>query len=146
MKKKYFKFYFYYIPLILFLNKILLAEPIIVLEYGANKNTVEINNDNNFVKDENYSVVHKVKRTETLSTIMEKYYGNSNLNLMFIQSAIVHKNKNVFVRSNPNFMFAGKNLYLPSINEIKNLVYKKQVHSKPNYDKSQNTNIYFFGN
>ena len=77
---------------------------------------------------------------------MEKYYGNSELNLRFIQAAIVHKNKNVFVRSNPNFMFAGKKLYLPSINEIKNLVYKRTENKRKKVVDTKNADIYFFGN
>ena len=53
-------------------------------------------------------------------------------NIMVIKDSIILsykqpfyiKIKNAFVRSNPNFMYAKKNLYLPSINEIKELVYK----------------------
>ena len=54
---------------------------------------------------------------------MQKYYGNKGLNFTFVQAAIIHKNKGAFVRGNPNFMYANKKLYLPSINEIKELVY-----------------------
>ena len=64
-----------------------------------------------------------------------------------VQTAVVHKNKHAFVRNNPNFMFANKKLYLPSISEIKNLVYK---NSKTNIKKKdefqQAKDIYFFGN
>ena len=44
-------------------------------------------------------------------------------------------------------MYANKKLYLPSIKEIKNLVYKRS--RKPKNEESTNTNIkeiYFFGN
>ena len=44
-------------------------------------------------------------------------------------------------------MYANKKLYLPSIKEIKNLVYKES--SKSNNVESKDTNvkdIYFFGN
>ena len=39
-------------------------------------------------------------------------------------SLLVIKNKHAFVRNNANFMFANKRLYLPSVNEIKNSIYK----------------------
>ena len=96
-------------------------QPLVVLEY-SNNNNIEIENSHN---DENYSTYHKIKKNETLSKIIQKYYGNKGLNFTFVQAAIFHKNKNVFVRSNPNFMYAAKRLYLPSINEIKELVYIK---------------------
>ena len=99
------------------------------------------------MNNEDFSKVHRVQKNETLSNIIEKYYGNGNLNLKFVQAAIVHKNRKVFVRSNPNFMYAGKKLYLPSINEIKNLVYRNKVSEEENSHKSsKKLDIYFFGN
>ena len=149
MCENQFKKHFFSLLVINFIlfYRILSAEPIIVLEYSSSNSfssSSEYKND--FTEDENYSTVHRVNKSETLSTIMQKYYGKSNLNLQFIQSAIVHKNKKVFVRSNPNFMFAGKKLYLPSINEIKNLVYKNKKRSKEIIDESKKSEIYFFGN
>tara|TARA_E500000178_G_C16887035_1_gene691743 strand:+ start:39 stop:494 length:456 start_codon:yes stop_codon:yes gene_type:complete len=135
--------------LYIFINNILIAEPMIILEYSDSKSSqIDTNiKKNSFTKDENYSVTHKINKNDTLSAIMDNYYGNSNLNLRFIQSAIVHKNKKAFVRANPNFMFAGKNLYLPSINEIKNLVYKNhKIKDELADDDIKNLDIYFFGN
>ena len=64
-----------------------------------------------------------------------------------MQSAILYKNKSAFVRSNPNFLYAQKNLYLPSINEIKELIYKRKNKNKPiSNDAQLNKEIYFFGN
>ena len=123
------------------------SEPMIILEYAVEKEKItDIKSDNKFVNNEDFSAFHRIIKNETLSTIMEKYYGNSGLNLRFIQAAIVHKNKNVFVRSNPNFMFAGKKLYLPSINEIKNLVYKRIENKREKISDTKNADIYFFGN
>ena len=51
----------------------------------------------------------------------------------------------LFVRSNPNFMYAKKKLYLPSINEIKELVYKNK--KKITYDeryRNKSRNIFFW--
>ena len=45
-------------------------------------------------------------------------------------------------------MFANKKLYLPSIKEIKNLVYKNNKHKKQKKIQSfeREKEIYFFGN
>ena len=50
------------------------------------------------------------------------------------------------MRKNPNFLFAGKTLYLPSLNEIKTLGLK--LPKKQNVDESfsdRKSQIYFFG-
>ena len=101
-------------------------------------------NDHN---NERFSTYHKVKKNETLSKIIQKYYGNKGLNLTFVQAAILYKNKNAFVRSNPNFLFAQKNLYLPSIKEIQELIYRKKQNKPDHINNTQAKNeIYFFGN
>ena len=60
--------------------------------------------------------------------------------------AIVEFNPKSFRNRNPNFLFADQNLYLPSLNEMKNLVLGK---SNKNLQLEQNNNtsshIYFFG-
>ena len=77
---------------------------------------------------------------------MQKYYGNKGLDFTFVQAAIIHKNKGAFVRGNPNFMYANKNLYLPSINEIKELVYNTKKKSNFTNKTQSHKEIYFFGN
>ena len=117
------------------------SQPLVILEY-SDANNVEIKN----INDENYSTYYTIKKNDTLSNIIEKYYGNKGLNFTFVQAAILYKNKNAFVRSNPNFMYAKKKLYLPSINEIKELVYKDKKKSPMMKDTEINQEIYFFGN
>ena len=118
------------------------SQPLVILEY-SDANNVEIKN----INDENYSTYYTIKKNDTLSNIIEKYYGNRGLNFTFVQAAILYKNKNAFVRSNPNFMYAKKKLYLPSINEIKELVYKdKKKLPTIIKDTAINQEIYFFGN
>ena len=56
---------------------------------------------------------------------MLNYYGTKSFNNNILSLAIVHFNKNAFVRNNPNYLYSGKKLYLPSINEIRNLIIKK---------------------
>ena len=118
-----------------------ISQPLVILEY-SNSNDDKTKNSNN----EDYSSYYKVKKNDTLSKIIQKHYGNKGLNFTFVQAAILHKNKNAFVRSNPNFMYAKKNLYLPSINEIKDLVYKDKKKLSKIKDASINQDIYFFGN
>ena len=59
----------------------------------------------------------------------------------------MHFNKNAFVRNNPNYLYSGKKLHLPSINEIKNLIIKKnkQSEKKNGLDSNITSQIYFFG-
>ena len=59
---------------------------------------------------------------ESLSDILKKYYGNSGLNMRIVEVSVIEINKHAFVRNNPNYMFAGKTLVIPSINHIMNLV------------------------
>ena len=135
------KFIIILISKVILFSSIVMSQPLVILEY-SNSNDDKIENSNN----EDYSSYYKVKKNDTLSKIIQKHYGNKGLNFTFVQAAILHKNKNAFVRSNPNFMYAKKNLYLPSINEIKDLVYKDKKKLSKMKDASINQEIYFFGN
>ena len=124
-------------------------EPFVVLEYN-NQNfndsgTKNINKNNKFIKDHNYSVNHKVKDGESLSGILHKYYGNTGLNMKIIEISIIEINKHAFVRENPHFLYAGKILKIPSVSEIMNLV-RKTPDKKSNSKSSQRNHIYFYGN
>ena len=111
-----------------------MSEPFVVLEYrGRYSKQLMSNSDNMFFKDNNYKAKHTVLKNETLSDIMLKYYGTKSFNKNVLSLGIVHFNKHAFVRSNPNFLFSGKKLYLPSINEIKNLIIKNnKINNKFN--------------
>ena len=129
------------------LSKLSFSEPFVVLEYRGNSDRGNLSSDNLFLKDLNYSANHVVSKNETLSDIMLNYYGSSSFNNKILSLAIVYFNKKAFVRSNPNFLFSGKKLYLPSVNEIKNLIIKKDKNSenKDNNNSSITSQIYFFG-
>lgn len=121
-------------------------EPFVVLEYQGNiGGNSKINKNNKFIKDQNYSVFHKVKEGESLSSILNKYYGNTGLNMKIIEVSVIQMNKHAFVRNNPHFLYANKEIKVPSLNEIMNL-----VKNKPNNKSKKNTNkknhIYFYGN
>ena len=132
---------------ILFYSKISFSEPFVVLEYRGNMDRGNIQSDNLFMNDLNYSSKHVVIKNETLSDIMLNYYGSKSFNNSILSLAIVHFNKNAFVRNNPNYLYSGKKLYLPSINEIKNLIIKKNKHleKKNGIDSNITSQIYFFG-
>ena len=126
---------------VLIFNSILKAQPLVILEYSDNK-VVE----NNSYESEDFSTYYQTKKNDTLSKIIEKFYGNKGLNYTFLQAAILYKNKKAFVRSNPNFMYANKKLYLPSINEIKDLVYRDKKKLTNMKKTNINQEIYFFRN
>ncbi len=127
-------------------NNVMSNEPFVVLEYkGAGNSVQSLNKENVFIKDQNYSVSHKVKTGESLSGILKKYYGNSGLNMKIIEISLIEMNKHAFVRNNPHFLFAGKKIKIPSINEIMNLV-KKTKGQQSSSNSSRNGHIYFYGN
>ena len=70
--------------------------------------------------------------------------GNTGLNMKIVEISIIEINKHAFVRDNPHFLYAGKKIKIPSVNEIMNL------KSKPNRMSGSKVNnkshIYFFGN
>ena len=124
-------------------------EPFVILEYNSQSlnepGKKNINKNNKFVKDHNYSVNHKVKDGESLSGILHKYYGNTGLNMKIIEISIIEINRHAFVRENPHFLYAGKVLKIPSISEIMNLV-RKTPNKNSNSKSSQRNHIYFYGN
>ena len=137
----------FFILFIISLSKLSFSEPFVVLEYRGNSDRGNFSSDNLFLKDLNYNANHVVLKNETLSDIMLNYYGSSAFNNRILSLAIVHLNKKAFVRNNPNFLYSGKKLYLPSVNEIKNLIIKKDKNSE-NKDKNNSSvtsHIYFFG-
>ena len=119
------------------------SEPFVVLEF-RNDNTKPLEKSNNpFLSNQNFSKKYKVKKNETLSEIILKNYGIKHFNVDILSLSIVHFNKHAFVRKNPNFLYANKTLYLPSVLEIKNLLLKAKPSDKE-YPKNEK-HIYFFG-
>ena len=143
MKKT--KIFLFFTLFIFSFYKFSYSEPFVVLEYRGNLDSENLNSDNLFLKDLNYSTKHVVLKNETLSDIMLNYYGSKSFNNKILSLAIVNFNKKAFVRNNPNYLYSGKKLYLPSINEIKNLIIKKDKSLKNKNNSSITSQIYFFG-
>ena len=138
---------YFYLVFIFFFSKVTFSEPFVVLEYRGNIERSNLTSNNAFLKDLDHSSKHVVLKNETLSDIMLNYYGSKSFNNNILSLAIVHFNKKAFVRNNPNYLYSGKKLYLPSINEIKDLIIKKN-NNKENTEKSNSSitsQIYFFG-
>tara|TARA_B100000963_G_scaffold353773_1_gene369068 strand:- start:386 stop:811 length:426 start_codon:yes stop_codon:yes gene_type:complete len=140
------KFIITVLSIIFLFEQVSSNEPFVVLEYkGMSGTTSGLNKDNIFIKNQNHSVNHKVESGESLSGILDKYYGRSGLNMKIIETSIIEMNKHAFVRNNPHFLYAGKKLKIPSLNEIMNLV--KNEKNITNLNSSSKTNhIYFYGN
>ncbi len=140
------KFIITVISLVFLFEQVSSKEPFVVLEYkGVSSAGSSLNKDNIFIKNQNYSVNHKVQNGESLSSILNKYYGKSGLNMKVIEISIIEMNKHAFVRNNPHFLYAGKKLKIPSLNEIMNLV--KNEKKVTSHNSSSKTNhIYFYGN
>ena len=124
-------------------TKTVSSEPFVVLEYRNNDTKSFEKSNNPFLNNQNFSKKYKVKKNETLSEIILKNYGVKDFNIDILSLSIVHFNKHAFVRKNPNFLYAGKTLYLPSVLEIKNLLIKNKPNRKV-YSKDEK-HIYFFG-
>ena len=145
MKKN--EIFYFYLVFIFFFSKVAFSEPFVVLEYRGNIERGNLTSNNAFLKDLDHSAKHVVLKNETLSDIMLNYYGSKSFNNNILSLAIVHFNKKAFVRNNPNYLYSGKKLYLPSVNEIKDLIIKKnknQEKTKKN-NSPMTSQIYFFG-
>lgn len=122
------------------------SQPIVVLEYPNQSASGNVDSNNPFVIDANYTAKHKVMQNETLSHVIDKHYANSGLNLKFIEMAIVVANRKAFVRGNPNFLYADKTLHLPSLNEIRDMILgKNKANAGSGGGSSQSDQIYFIG-
>ena len=124
------------------------GEPIVVLTYGDSRetgSTLDEYGTHPMRTDPDAHQMHQVAEAETLSHIMAEYYGGSGLNMKFVELAILQFNRKAFVRGNPNFLFAGKRLHLPSVNQIKALVTGQKSESQRSPSNRNQNEIFFFG-
>ena len=142
------------IKLILFINifltsSISYSEPIVVLEYrGTNyQNEYPDPSNNIFIMDPDHTEKHKVPKGQSLSEVIDDFYAGSGLDKRFLRLAIVAANPKAFAQENPNFMFAGATLHLPSLNQIQKMVLGIAIDSKKTQIniKGNDRGIFFFG-
>ena len=87
---------------------------------------------------------HVVQAGEYLDLIIEKTMPNSPIKENILRKAFVRLNPHAFGgNGNPNYLFADKKIYLPSINEIKSLIINKSKRKKTILKEDKH--IYFFG-
>ena len=125
------------------------SEPIVVLTYGEgrgnSRSALDEYNSHPLLEDPNLYRAHQVLKDETLGRIMEQYYGGSSLNMKFVEIAILHFNRSAFVRGNPNFLYAGKTLHLPSVNQIMDLITGRKPSDNISPKNGTRNEIFFFG-
>ena len=125
------------------------SQPIVILEYrGSNhQNLSEDISNNIFMMDPDHTEKHTVPKGQSLSEIIDDYYSGSGLDKRFLKLAIVAANPRAFAQQNPNFMFAGATLHLPSLNQIQAMVLGIPINGNlKNYEKqADNRGIFFFG-
>ena len=125
------------------------SQPIVILEYrGSNyQNLSEDTSNNVFMMDPDHTEKHTVPKGQSLSEIIDDYYSGSGLDKRFLKLAIVAANPRAFAQQNPNFMFAGATLHLPSLNQIQAMVLGIPINGKlKDYEKqADNRGIFFFG-
>jgi len=139
-------FYFSVVLNLLLVQTSFANEPIVVLNYSHSRdNSADLNSNNQFISNPSYSAKHKVQINETLGHILFNYYGKSGLNLRIVEMAIVEYNPRAFRDRNPNFLFAEKTIYLPSLNEIKDLVLGQNRSKVIENSNNSTSQIYFFG-
>ena len=125
------------------------AEPIVVLTYGENRadygSMLDEYSSHPMRENPDEFKKHEVLEAETLGHIMSEYYGGSGLNMAFVQIAILQFNRSAFVRGNPNFLYAGKTLHLPSVNQIRALITKEKLENRNASENGKRNEIFFFG-
>ena len=133
----------------LMFSTISFSQPIVILEYrGSNhQNLSEDISNNIFMMDPDHTEKHTVPKGQSLSEIIDDYYSGSGLDKRFLKLAIVAANPRAFAQQNPNFMFAGATLHLPSLNQIQAMVLGIPINGKlKDYEKqADNKGIFFFG-
>ena len=133
--------------ILLTFNSMALSEPFIVLKFNSQSEWSAGDGENDFSIDPNHNETYKVKKGDSLNSIIKSFYTGSGLDHRFVQLAIVVINPSAFAKNNPNFLFSNKIMHLPGANEIKNLLMGIKVNrSGRNVDYDDNIkNIYFFG-
>ena len=97
--------------------------PLVVLENDQRQSGEKLRSSaSKFADDPDHAERHTVKKGDSLFKIINKYYSGAGLDRNFLELAIVKANREAFVRNNPNFLYAGRVLHLPSVNQIKSMV------------------------
>lgn len=141
------KFLVFLLVYCLALNSTGWSQPFIVLAYNNDSRFTQGDGKNEFSLNPNHSTHYMVKKGDSLNSILNNFYSGSGLDRRFIQLSVIIANPHAFAKSNPNFLYSQKKIYLPGKTDMENLLLGKEINNQTN--KNQNNiraqNIYFFG-
>ena len=119
--------------------------PLVVLENDQRQSGEKSKSSaSKFADDPDHAERHKVKKGDSLFKIINKYYADAGLDRNFLELAIVKANRGAFVRNNPNFLYAGRVLHLPSVNQIKSMVMRPYGNGAAGAHQPESTGHIFF--
>ena len=119
--------------------------PLVVLENDQRQTGEKSKSSaSKFAENPDHSERHKVKKGDSLFKIINKYYADAGLDRNFLELAIVKANRGAFVRNNPNFLYAGRVLHLPSVNQIKSMVMQPYASGAARAHQPEPTGHIFF--
>ena len=119
--------------------------PLVVLENDQRQTGEKSKSSaSKFAENPDHSERHKVKKGDSLFKIINKYYADDGLDKNFLELAIVKANRGAFVRNNPNFLYAGRVLHLPSVNQIKSMVMHPYASGEARARQPEPTGHIFF--
>ena len=139
---------FLFLSILIMVAKITLAGPIVILEYRGQGFQGDGTTSSNsiFIMDPDHSEKHDVQKGQSLGQIINDFYAESGLDKRFLKLAIVAANPKAFAQENPNFMFAGAKLHLPSLNQIQAMVLGVPYEKSSNRGvQGTDRGIFFFG-
>jgi FimV-like protein len=73
---------------------------------------------------------YTIAKGDTLKGIALKAYGNTNLSIRLVRNVIMKNNPKAFFRGNENYLFAGKVLKIPSVDDIRKHVFSSTSTTK----------------
>ena len=99
--------------------KILLGK-LIDLEHALARRPVNEDEDNILAPGSSYTI----QSGDTLALIADGAYGHTDVRLDLIRDMIVDNNPHAFFRDNPNFIYAGKVISIPSVDDLRKFIFK----------------------
>ena len=90
------------------------------LEHALAKRPKIQNKDNVLAPGSSYTI----QSGDTLALIAGGAYGDTDVRLDLISEMIVDNNPHAFFRDNPNFIYAEKVISIPSVDDLRNFIFK----------------------
>ncbi len=98
--------------------KVLLGK-LIDLEHALARRPVAEDEDNVLAPGSSYTI----QSGDTLALIANTAYGETDVRLELIRDMIVNNNPHAFFRDNPNFIYAGKVISIPSVDDLRKFIF-----------------------